>query len=160
MSEQIIEVTTSIKVTGVADQRLLDHLGQMAEGAFREMYGLGEETPNDPVSMEKYEETELELVGVDTKLLCSDITSIDEWFSSVSDCKAFMVNGNVCNDFSFPSPDDEMDDIYSFYVYGPNGYLAEIFLSACEVTRFKLVNNRELICDNSDGSTYTFCALA
>ena len=68
MIEQIIEVTTRIKVNGLADQHLLNHLKQMAEADFREMYSLGEATPNNTSCVPKYEETELELIEVNTSL--------------------------------------------------------------------------------------------
>lgn len=77
-ANKIIEVTTRIKATGLVDQHLLDHLGIHAEGDFREMHGLGESTPNDPNSMERYEGTELELTSVECKLLSPDVLEFDK----------------------------------------------------------------------------------
>ncbi|KZX78256.1 hypothetical protein A3715_10335 [Oleiphilus sp. HI0009] len=59
------------------------------------------------------------------------IKSIDEWFEVVKDAKAFIVNGMVCGDFSFPSPDDEDDDSYAFYIYKEHER-HEIFVSNSE----------------------------
>lgn len=103
-----------------------------------------------------------DLIGYELKALSGDsaeIKTLDEWFDKVSNSKAFMVNGMACHDFSFPSPDDDTDDSYSFYVYGPNGFLMEIFISSSDVKALKVVNEREIICDVTEGS-YTFQALS
>lgn len=68
-SEQIIEVTNRIKVIGRVDQPLLDHLGYQSERAFRELCFAGEATPNDAASLERYQETEILLDGVESKLV-------------------------------------------------------------------------------------------
>lgn len=77
-ANKIVEVTTRIKATGLVDQQLLDHLGAHAEGGFREMHGLGESTPNDPDSTERYEDTELELTSVECKLLSPEVLEVGD----------------------------------------------------------------------------------
>lgn len=90
MSSKIIEVTIQVAVSGCVDQDLLDHLGSLSEGSFKEMYGLGELTPNDSRIIGCYEETELELVGVTSELvdpnevLLVDQTEIPASFGGMS----------------------------------------------------------------------------
>lgn len=67
--KQTIKVSLVIEATGVIDQDLLDHLGVHAEGDFRECKGLGHATPNEGPNAEKYEETELELVAVESEIV-------------------------------------------------------------------------------------------
>ena len=87
------------------------------------------------------------------------IKTLSEWFEQVSNSKAFIVNGMICSDFSFPSPDDEMDDSYSFYMYGANGVYKEVFVSSSDVTSLKVMSFNQIICDLPEGS-YTFQALS
>ena len=98
---------------------------------------------------------ELEKLKTET----NDISTLDDWIEFVHDCKAFLVNGKVCSDFSFPSPDDDTDDNYSFYIYGANGIEMEVFISSSDVKNLKVVNLNEIICDVTKG-TYTFQALS
>ena len=68
-NNQVIEVTTRIEAKGTLDQELLNHLAKNAEAGFAEMYGLGQATPNNtPMSIAKYEGTDLDLIGVNSKL--------------------------------------------------------------------------------------------
>lgn len=62
--QSLVSVTTNISIAGLVDQHLLDHLGSQAEAGFRRMMEMGEATPNEPRSVELYEDTVLSLVGV------------------------------------------------------------------------------------------------
>lgn len=85
---------------------------------------------------------------------------IDDWFANTNDAKAFLINGQCSSDFSYPSPDDDGDTCYSFYIYGPQGVTTEIFLSPDDAESFKLINEREIVISTNSGETYSIQALS
>ncbi len=134
MDSQTIEIKTNINVTGFLDQTLLDHLVQMAEGEFKEMYSLGEATPNDPDSLERYKETELQLAKVESKLINSGtldvpssnvsvaIQGVDgahyQWLKPVvtdEGLRHINIEGDDFNfsDFLWESPEDAIEAVKS-----------------------------------------------
>jgi len=58
----IIDITFRVKITGFADQRLIDRLAQLMEGGFRELRELGVAPDNTKELIALYEETEISLI--------------------------------------------------------------------------------------------------
>lgn len=69
--KHIVNVTTTIEITGPVDQALLDHFCLHAKGDFLAMKELGETIPCK--SKEQYdrdfEETDIDLVGVSARIV-------------------------------------------------------------------------------------------
>ncbi len=69
----IIDITFRVKITGFADQRLIDRLAQLMEGGFRELRELGVAPDNTKELIALYEETEISLIDNQARIVESNL---------------------------------------------------------------------------------------